>query len=118
MTASRCSRSIPRTCTPSRSCATPASSARRPARVAAATLVGLLLSGTWATAAAEPGRASVAASPTPTSEGAKKGVVATVLSWLGFDAPKTTGALRGGEYAAMNVWIVDADKPDRPARAP
>lgn len=57
--------------------------------------------------------------PAPTSDGAKTGVVAAVLSWLGFDAPKTTGALRGGDALtmAMNLWIIDADKPDRPARS-
>jgi hypothetical protein len=42
-------------------------------------------------------------------------VLATVLAWLGFDGPKTTGALRGGDSPTMNLWIIDADKPDRPA---
>jgi hypothetical protein len=42
-------------------------------------------------------------------------VLATVLTWLGFEGPKTTGALRGGESPAMNLWIIDADQPVRAA---
>jgi len=38
-----------------------------------------------------------------------------VLEWLGFGAPRTTGALRGGDAPALNLWVIQVDNPVRPA---
>jgi len=42
--------------------------------------------------------------------------VSTVLSWLGFGPPRTTGALRGGDSPALNIWIIRRDGTERPAK--